>query len=143
MIVRDVLTTKGTDVVTIAPTATIAELAALLAEYRIGAVVVSAAKGSVDGIVSERDIARALPVHGADTLSLRVAELMTAEVRTCVPTDQIRDVAAVMTNGRFRHLPVVDDGALIGIVSIGDIVKKRIDELETETGQLMDYLASP
>lgn len=142
MIVRDVLHTKGTDVVTVAPTATITELVSLLAEHRIGAVIVSAEGGTVDGIISERDITRALDSHGATILSMRVSELMTAKVRTCSPSETIRDVAVVMTEGRFRHLPVIDDGALIGIVSIGDIVKKRIDELETETGQLMDYLAS-
>lgn len=143
MIVRDVLSGKGAAVVTISPSAPIAELVAALSEHRIGALVVAADGSHIDGIVSERDIARAMHKHGAEVMHMQVSELMTSDVRTCHSGDQIGDIARVMTEGRFRHLPVVDDGALIGIVSIGDIVKKRIDELETETDHLMGYLASP
>lgn len=142
MIVQDILAGKGTSVVTITPDATIADLIAALAEHRIGAIVVSADGDTVTGIVSERDIARGLHTHGAGLLSLEVSAVMTAGVRTCEPHDDISDIASIMTQGRFRHLPVVVDGSLVGIVSIGDVVKKRIDQLETETDQLRDYLTS-
>lgn len=142
MIVRDVLTTKGTNVVTIRPTTSIADLVAELAAYRIGALVVSEDGSSVDGIISERDVVRALHSHGNAAMNLQVADVMTRDVRTCQPDDRVRDIARTMTDGRFRHLPVLSDGQLVGIVSIGDIVKKRIDELETEADQLMDYLTT-
>lgn len=141
MLVRDILAAKGTTVATIAPTATVTELVAALAEHGIGALVVSADGASIDGIVSERDVARGLHTHGADLLAKPVSTVMTATVRTCRPEDPIREIAAVMTERRFRHLPVLQDGRLAGIVSIGDVVKKRIDELETETDQLVGYLA--
>jgi CBS domain-containing protein len=142
MIVQDILAGKGASVVTITPAATIAELIAALAEHRIGAIVVSADGDTVAGIVSERDIARGLHEHGAGLLDLPVSAVMTTDVSTCSPHDDIPSVARVMTQRRFRHLPVVVDGSLVGIVSIGDVVKKRIDQLETETDQLRDYLTS-
>jgi CBS domain-containing protein len=142
MIVQDILAGKGASVVTITPDATIADLIAVLAEHRIGAIVVSADGDTIAGIVSERDIARGLHAHGSDLLSLPVDAVMTTEVRTCGPQDDISEIASIMTHGRFRHLPVVVDGSLVGIVSIGDVVKKRIDQLETETDQLRDYLTS-
>lgn len=142
MIVADILATKGSGVVTIAPSATATELIAALAEHRIGALVVSADGTTVAGIVSERDVARGLHVHGTGLLSMPVSELMTTDVNTCEPRDDISTVAGIMTQRRFRHLPVVVDGSLVGIVSIGDVVKKRIDQLETETDQLRDYLTS-
>ncbi len=143
MIVQDVLARKGREVVTVPPATTVADLVSRLAEHGIGALVVSDDGIHVDGIVSERDVTRGLQARGPDVLAMQVRELMTADVQTCGPGDRIRDLAAAMTEGHFRHLPVVEDGALIGIVSIGDIVKSRIDELETETEHLMDYLASP
>ncbi len=142
MNVTDILTTKGSDVVTIAPTATVTELVSALAERQIGAVVVSTDGAAVSGIVSERDVARGLHLHGADLLSMPVSALMTTDVSTCDPHDDIPSVARIMTHRRFRHLPVVVGGTLVGIVSIGDVVKKRIDQLETETDQLRDYLTS-
>ncbi len=142
MLVRDVLAAKGTAVATIAPTATVTELVAALAEHGIGALVVSGDGSSIDGIVSERDVARGLHTRGADLLARPVSEVMTARVRTCRPEESIRDIARVMTDGRFRHLPVLQDGQLAGIVSIGDIVKKRIDELEAEADQLVGYLST-
>ena len=143
MLVRDVLAGKGNTVTTIAPTATVVELVAALGEHRIGALVVTSNGSTVDGIVSERDVARGLHLHGAAVLTLTVSALMTTEVRTCRPNDPVREVARVMTDRRIRHLPVLDDdGRLAGIVSIGDIVKKRIDELETETDQLVGYLST-
>ena len=99
-------------------------------------------RGRVVGIVSERDVARGLHEHGAGVLGLEVVDLMTHDVRTCAPDDAIRDLASTMTEGRFRHMPVLDDGRLAGIVSIGDIVKNRIDELETEQDQLFGYIAT-
>jgi CBS domain-containing protein len=142
MIVQDILASKGASVVTITPSATIADLIAALADHRIGAIVVSSDGDTVAGIVSERDIARGLHAHGAGLLSLPVSAVMTTAVMTCAPHDDISAIARVMTQGRFRHLPVVVDGSLVGIVSIGDVVKKRIDQLETETDQLRDYLTS-
>jgi CBS domain-containing protein len=142
MLVRDVLAAKGDQVATIRPSATVTELVAALAEHRVGALVATAEDGHIAGIVSERDVARGLHTHGAALLSMAVAELMTTRVRTCEPGDAIRDVARTMTDGRFRHLPVLEDGRLAGIVSIGDIVKRRIDELETETDQLVGYLST-
>jgi CBS domain-containing protein len=141
MKVKDVLETKGSAVATIGPSARIGDLVSELAEHRIGALVV-VEEGRVVGIVSERDVARGLFRHGAGVLDLVVADLMTREVRTCTPDDPIRDLARTMTEGRFRHMPVLEDGHLSGIVSIGDIVKKRIDELETEQDQLFSYITT-
>lgn len=141
MKVKDVLATKGDQVATIEPAAGVDALVARLAERRIGALVVTD-RDRVVGIVSERDVARGLHEHGAGVLQLLVRDLMTHDVRTCTPDDAIRDLARTMTDGRFRHMPVLDDGRLAGIVSIGDIVKKRIDELETEQDQLFDYIAT-
>lgn len=142
MLVQDVLTGKGSDVACISPTATIAELATFLADHSIGAAVVTDGSDVLAGIVSERDVARSLSTHGAALLDMSVAEIMTKNVKTCAPADDIRRTAEIMTEGRFRHLPVLDDGALVGIVSIGDIVKKRIDQLETEADQLMQYVST-
>lgn len=146
MRVKDVLASKGSAVATIAPDAGIAQVLALLAEHRIGALVVteSGTGGTgVTGIVSERDIVRALDTQGAALLQQPVSSIMTVGVQTCGLADEIRELARTMTDGRFRHMPVVVDGALAGIVTIGDIVKHRIDELETEKGQLVDYISGP
>lgn len=142
MNVQDILTRKGSAVVTIAVTDTVGELVTALAEHKIGAAVVAGSGRAVDGIVSERDVARGLAAHGVHLLDLPIAMIMTTDVATCTPSSDIADVARVMTDGRFRHLPVLDGGRLAGIVSIGDVVKARIDELETETDQLRDYLTS-
>lgn len=141
MLVRDILSGKGSDVATIPPDADVARLVALLADHGIGALVVSSTGTSVDGIVSERDIARALHRHGAALMTLTVADLMTADVKTCAPADEVQHLAELMTTGRFRHLPVVDGEALVGIVSIGDVVKKRIEALTDEAEQLMNYVS--
>jgi CBS domain-containing protein len=141
MKVKDVLASKGTEVATIGPSAGIEDLVATLAERRIGALVV-VDRGRVVGIVSERDVARGLHEHGAGVLGLQVVDLMTHDVRTCTPDDSISALAGTMTEGRFRHMPVLEDGQLAGIVSIGDIVKKRIDELEVEQVQLFDYIST-
>lgn len=141
MRVKDVLAHKGSQVATIEPTATIAEVLASLAEHRIGALVVTTDGATIDGIVSERDIARALHRIGADALQAPVSDIMTRDVHTCGPDDEVRGLAKTMTDKRFRHMPVVIDAALAGIVTIGDVVKSRIDELEAETDQLVGYIS--
>jgi CBS domain-containing protein len=140
MLVGQILAAKGSKVVTTRPDATIAEVARLLRRARIGAVVVTEGR-TLAGIISERDIARGLADHGAELLEMKVGQLMTREVVTCTPEDTVDHLRATMTEGRFRHLPVLRDGEMIGIVSIGDVVKHRLDELEAETHQLQDYIA--
>ncbi len=140
MKISDVLRSKGSDVVTIAPDDSVATLLGLLAEHRIGAVVVSGGDGAVDGIVSERDIVRRLHSLGAAVLEEPVSAIMTAEVHTCSTHDDVRDLAARMTERRIRHVPVVEDGTLVAIVSIGDVVKHRIRDLAAERDQLEAYI---
>jgi CBS domain-containing protein len=141
MRITDVLRGKGSDVLTIGPSATVAELIALIAGRNIGALPVVDA-GRLVGIVSERDVVRRLHDVGTALLERRVAEIMTTEVTTCRPDDSVVDLARIMTERRFRHLPVVVEGRLCGIVSIGDLVKARIDQLEVERQQLQSYIAS-
>jgi CBS domain-containing protein len=140
MRISDVLRVKGTQVVTVTPDTTVRRLLAVLAEHRIGAVVVSGDGRSVGGIASERDIVRALARRGAAVMSEPVTAIFTAEVRTVTPETPLEDVMRLMTELRVRHAPVVADGALAGIVSIGDVVKNRIDELETERSALTGYI---
>lgn len=142
MRVQDILKRKGTAVATIDPDATIADAVAILHGRRIGAVVVSADGTTVGGILSERDVVGALAVRGPDLLAASVREFMTAEVLTCTPEDELRRLAITMTERRFRHMPVIVDGRLAGIVSIGDVVKLRVDELQAEHDQLVDYISS-
>ncbi len=141
MRIADVLRGKGATVATVGPTATVAELIATLSSYNVGAMPV-VDDGRLMGIVSERDVVRRLHTGGAALLDGRVADIMTSNVTTCAPGDLVADLARVMTTGRFRHLPVVEDGKLVGIVSIGDLVKARIDGLEAERAQLQSYIAS-
>ena len=141
MRIADILRGKGSSVATVAPTATLADLIGDLARYNVGALPVVDEDGQLVGIVSERDVVRQLHAHGAEVLRVQVAEFMTAGVTTCAPTDKVADLARVMTEGRFRHLPVVVNGSLAGIVSIGDLVKARIDLLESEREQLQSYIA--
>jgi CBS domain-containing protein len=140
MRIADVLRGKGTGVATVAPSATVAELIGTLASYNVGALPVIDG-GELIGIVSERDVVRRLHAAGASLLTQRVTDIMTAGVTTCSPGDQVADLAKIMTTGRFRHLPVLENGALVGIVSIGDLVKARIDLLESEREQLQSYIA--
>jgi len=140
MRISDVLRIKGGQVVTVAPDTRVEGLLAVLAEHKIGAVVVSGDGTSVAGIVSERDIVRALATRGAAILTEPVSAIATADVHTVAPESSLEDVERLMTNGRFRHTPVVVDGALRGIVSIGDVVKHRMDELEAERTTLTDYI---
>jgi len=140
MRISDLLRGKGTHVVTVTPDATVRQLLAVLAEHGIGAAVVSADGTSVDGIVSERDIVRAFAKRGAAVMSEPVTAIYTAQVYTLTPQTSLEEVMVMMTEHRVRHAPVVVDGGLRGIVSIGDVVKNRIDELETERAALTDYI---
>jgi CBS domain-containing protein len=140
MRISDLLRVKGTQVVTVTADTTVRHLLAVLAEHRIGAVVVSRDGTSVDGIASERDIVRALAKRGAAVLSEEVRAIYTAEVHTVMPQTPLEEVMRMMTVHRVRHAPVVVDGGLRGIVSIGDVVKNRIDELETERAHLTNYI---
>jgi len=142
---REILDAKGRDVVTIRPEATVSTALHRLVQERIGALVVSEDGHRVAGVVSESDIVRALAAEGAGLVAggRRVADLVTREVATCTAEDTVKHVMAEMTRRRVRHLPVVEDGRLVGIVSIGDVVKSRLEEAEEETTMLRDtYLAS-
>ena len=140
MQIAQLLRRKGPDVATVAPDRSVREALAMLAEHGIGALVVSAGGDAVDGIVSERDVVRALHASGPGVLDGPVSALMTADVHTCVPGASVHDLARTMTDHRVRHVPVVEDGRLLGIVSIGDVVKARLDELEDERAHLVDYI---
>lgn len=131
---------KRGNVVTIEPTANLAAAVKLLAEQRIGAVVIPGADHRVVGILSERDIVRALAEHGATVLSDPIGKVMTRDVMTCSEDDTIEELMARMTTGKFRHMPVVQQGKLIGIVSIGDVVKSRVEEINHEANSLRDYI---
>ena len=140
MRISDVIKRKGGDVITVRTDASVTELLALLSEHRIGAVVVSDDGESVHGIVSERDIVRHLHTDGAGLLDAPVGQIMTSEVHTASPDDGLDDLESMMTERRFRHVPVVVDDKLVAIVSIGDVVKNRIDELESERSELAGYI---
>jgi CBS domain-containing protein len=142
MRIADVIRRKGAEVITVRTDASVTELLALLSEHRIGAVVVSDDGESVHGIVSERDIVRHLHTDGAALLDAPISQIMTAEVHTCTPDESLDDLSAAMTERRFRHVPVVVDGKLRAIVSIGDVVKNRITDLQAERDQLRDYIQS-
>src|SRR5579864_4102941 len=140
MRISDVLRVKGTQVITVTPDTTVRHLVSILAEHRIGAVVVSRDGAAVDGIASERDIVQALASRGAAVMSEPVTAIYTAEVHTVTPQTPIEEVMRMMTERRVRHAPVVVDGKLRGIVSIGDVVKIRVGELETERAALTEYI---
>jgi CBS domain-containing protein len=140
MMVKTILSEKGDKVVTIKPTATLEHAIATLAEHRIGALVVLGADQRVIGILSERDIIRALAERGAGSLKEPLASTMTREVVTCSSADTMSDLMERMTHGRFRHIPVVDQDRLVGIISIGDVVKQRLGEMARESDALRDYI---
>jgi CBS domain-containing protein len=140
MRISDVLRAKGQQVVTVSPDTVVSQLLAVLAEHSIGAVVVSPEGTTVEGIVSERDIVRALAKRGAAVLAEPVTAIHTAEVMTVSPEASLEEVEQLMTARRFRHVPVLVDGRLHGVVSIGDVVKQRIDELESERSTLTGYI---
>ena len=142
MQVSAILNDKGSEVVTASPDTPIAEIVATLKARGIGAVIVAGAGGAPAGILSERDIVRAMPVHGAKLMTMRASDLMTRDVVTCTPENSVHDIMKLMTEGRFRHLPVIEDGKLVGVISIGDAVKRRLGELEAEAGALKSYIAS-
>jgi CBS domain-containing protein len=141
MTVARIINEKGRDVVTAAPNASLAAIAATLADRKIGAVVI-VDEGAIRGIISERDIVRAVARHGGDALAKPAREWMTEKVVTCKAEDTINEVMQKMTSGRFRHLPVLEDGKLAGIVSIGDVVKRRIEDVEREADQIREYIAT-
>jgi len=141
MFVRQILAGKGSDIVSTSPSAKIAEVTKLMSGERVGAVVVKAVGGSIAGIVSERDVTRGLAEHGSALLEMSVDRIMTKDVVTCTPEDGTDKLMRKMTTGRFRHLPVMDKGDMVGVVSIGDIVKNRLEELEAEASLLQDYIA--
>ncbi len=140
MRVSGLLDLKGHAVVTAAPTSTVARVATMLTEHGIGAAVVSSDGIGIEGVVSERDIVRAVAAAGAAALDQPVSAIMTRDVITCQPATTVEQLMAQMTERRIRHVPVVQDGALAGIVSIGDVVKDRISDLESETQVLHDYI---
>jgi CBS domain-containing protein len=140
MNVAAILRQKGRAVTTSSPAATLLEVANKLAAKRIGAIVVVGPRGEVAGIISERDIIRALAEAGPDSLTRPVSESMTRQVVTCQETDTLDELMAMMTARRFRHLPVLTDGALVGIISIGDVVKHHVAEVEMEATAMREYI---
>ncbi|MEE6274088.1 CBS domain-containing protein [Georgenia wangjunii] len=143
MRISEVLRRKGDAVVTVRSDMSLGELVELLCEHRIGAAVVSDGGGAVTGIVSERDVVAALRgSDGRPPEAATVGEIMSTDVLTCSPSDETEQLARTMTERRVRHMPVVVDGRLAGIVSIGDIVKQRLDELQAERDRLIDYVQS-
>jgi CBS domain-containing protein len=140
VIVKDLLVGRRGDVVTTEPSADLAAAAKVLAERRIGAVVVLGADHRIVGILSERDIVQALAQHGPTALQKTVGQFMTRDVKTCSENDTIESLMGRMTAGKFRHMPVVEQGKLVGIVSIGDVVKNRVEEIEREAAALRDYI---
>jgi CBS domain-containing protein len=136
------LSAKGRDVAAISQERSVTDALAMLKERGVGALVVTGLEEPLAGILSERDIVRALAARGAGVLDERVADLMTREVTTCEETTSVIDVMGLMTARRIRHLPVVADGRLVGVISIGDVVKARFDELEGEKRDLLDYVSA-
>ncbi len=142
MTVKAILDAKGRDVVTVEAEMNLGDAARLLCEKRIGAVVVASAGGKIAGILSERDIMRQIGMRGAAALDEPVSGAMTAKVKTCQDGHTVNQVMEIMTHSRFRHLPVERDGKLVGIVSIGDVVKMRIEEVEREADEIRHYIAT-
>jgi CBS domain-containing protein len=140
--VSEVLNKKGYAVVKARPDQTIASVVSMLTQNRIGAAPVTDESGVLIGIISERDVVRGASEHGAGVLTLAVGQLMTREVRTCSQDDTIVELMAIMTNQRIRHLPVVEAGRLIGVISIGDVVKQRLAEAQLELEELQRYITS-
>ncbi|WP_196257894.1 CBS domain-containing protein [Pelagibacterium limicola] len=141
MFVEAILNAKGDNVITVTSQSTIGELIATLARHNIGAVLV-VDEGKLVGIVSERDIVRHLAGSAEGFRAQPVSTIMTRNLKTCAPGDTLDDAMTTMSSGRFRHLPVIDNGELIGVISMGDVVKRKIDEAEHEASQLREYIAS-
>lgn len=142
MTVLHILQAKGYDVCTVQAGQKVEETANVLSEYRIGAIVVVKPDGAVEGMISERDLVRAVAADGSGALNRPVRDYMTADVETCVTSDTIEHVMEIMTTGRFRHVPVVEKGKLCGIISIGDVVKRRIEDTEREAQAMREYISS-
>lgn len=142
MMIHHLVRAKGPNVHTVAPDSTVRDAVTLMATARVGALVVSVDGTTIGGVFSERDIVRGLAEHGAEVLDMPVRALMTSEVQTCTPADTVDGLMSVMTERRIRHVPVVEDGRMVGIVSIGDVVKHRIVELEDERTALTDYITT-
>ena len=140
MNVKTILAAKGGDIICIEPTADLAAAANLLSAHRIGSVVIRGAGGRLAGILSERDIVRALSEQGADALALPVGQVMIRNVATCGEEESLASIMERMTAGKCRHLPVVTKSQLVGIVSIGDVVKQRVEEIERESEAMRDYI---
>ena len=140
MTVKAILDTKGGSVITIEPTASLEQAAKILAERRIGALVVTGPEQRVVGIVSERDIVAMLAARGCHALDVPLTAVMTRKVTTCSPADTISTIMERMTEGKFRHVPVVEQGRLTGIISIGDVVKHHLQQMESEQNALRDYI---
>ena len=140
MTVERLLRTKGNAVVTIRPDASLADASHELAARNIGALVVSEDGREVSGIISERDVVRSLANGGASALDRKVRDVMTTEVVTCAPADRVDDMMAVMANRRFRHLPVMQDGVLCGVISMTDLMRKRIDEIQHEADAMRSFI---
>ena len=142
MKIQSILRSKGRDVITVRPETSVREAVSIICEKRIGAVVVLGEDRMIDGIFSERDLIRGINTRGASVLDLSVRDIMTREVQTCTRFDDVVDVMGLMTRRRFRHIPVVEQGRLIGLVSIGDAVKARIANAENEAEALREYTAT-
>ena len=140
MDVDALLSTKGSHVATVRPDITVEAAVGTLRDEGVGALVVSQDGATIAGILSERDVVRGLAERGRALLDMKVSDLMTATVKTCERDANIQDIMSLMTTSRFRHLPVVEDGRLCGIISIGDVVKNRLEELEAETNTLRDFI---
>lgn len=140
--VATILSLKGNSVISIAPHRTLREAVEMLAERGVGALVVTGVDGALLGIMSERDLVRELAKEGARMLDNTVARIMTARVKTCSPFDTVDDVMEMMTTGRFRHVPVIEEGKLAGLVSIGDVVKHRLAVFESEHKAMREYIAT-
>lgn len=141
MRVADLLKNKGDKIISIPAGCTVADAVKVLCDHKIGAAVVLDEDGSLVGILSERDVTRGLGLEGAALLDQPATKLMTSDVMTCKPEDSTDAIMRTMTDGRFRHMPVMKDGALCGIISIGDVVKGRIDDLENEASAMREYIA--
>lgn len=142
MNVAGILKGKGSDVLGLNATDSVETAVKILSDKKIGATIVKDASGAMVGILSERDVVRELGAKGSAILQKTVADIMTSDVQTCSPKDPVAKIMAQMSEGRFRHLPVIDNGDLVGIVSIGDVVKNRITELENEANAMRDYITN-
>ena len=141
MFVSDILRHKGTRIISVGTEQSVTEAVELMCANRIGAVLVLGGDGRIAGILSERDLVRALPRFGKDMTDKKVGELMTSPVISCSSKDPVAAIEGLMTSNRFRHVPVVDDGQLVGMISIGDVVKNRIEEAQAEVDALRRYIA--